>query len=85
MQGHYHCVSCDKRLERRRDEPSVPLLVCDDNADCYRETPSKYRRWNGFKYVPDPSGALPCDDECDATTGTLPATASPAISMDRQT
>ena len=63
---HYHCVTCHKRIDPDTRNIIVPLLVCDDNETCYRDTPQQYRRWNGFKYVPDPSRAEPCyEDACE--------------------
>ena len=65
-QTHYHCVTCGKRIAPQHDKVNMALLVCDDNERCYHETPPRYRRWNGYKYVPDTSRAEPCDDDCGA-------------------
>ena len=63
---HFHCVTCGKRIDLQLDNIIVPLLVCTDNERCYDETPARYRRWNGFKHVPDPSRAEQCEEEdCD--------------------
>ena len=60
---HYHCATCGRRLETTVQNVVTPLLVCTDNEDCYQKTPPRYRRWNGFKYVPDPARAEACEEE----------------------